>query len=323
MPTFAPAVMEGIVIKSTGSFITVRKPDGTQVLCKVKGQFKIHGKKTTNPVAVGDGVDFTEIPGQELGLITRLHERHNYIIRKSKKLSKIYHIIAANIDQAFLIVTVAFPRTHAGFIDRFLTTAEAYHIPATLVFNKIDLYTEEMQERHEELQAIYTGAGYPVIQVSATRGDHLRQLLDSLSGKVTLFSGHSGVGKSALINALEPGAALRTGSISDYHNKGKHTTTFAEMIPLSDGGYIIDTPGIREFGLTDFKKQEVAERFPEFREVMHACQYSDCTHTHEPQCAVKEALENGMIHPSRYQNYLSIYNDEDFDDIDWREEVKR
>lgn len=315
--------MEGLVIKSTGSFITVRKQDGTAVMCKVKGQFKIHGKKTTNPVAVGDYVDFTETPGQEIGLITRLHERHNYIIRKSKKLSKIYHIIAANIDQAFLIVTVAFPRTHAGFIDRFLTTAEAYHIPATLVFNKIDLYTEELQQRHEELKTIYTGAGYPVMQVSATRGDYVDELARALQGKVTLFSGHSGVGKSALINALEPGTDLRTGMISDYHNKGKHTTTFAEMIELKNGGYIIDTPGIREFGLTDFKKQEVAERFPEFRAVMHQCQFTNCTHTHEPQCAVKEALDQGKIHPSRYQNYLSIYHDEDFDEIDWREEVKR
>jgi ribosome biogenesis GTPase len=315
--------MEGLVIKSTGSFITVRKPDGRLIMCKVKGQFKMHGKKTTNPVAVGDRVDVLEVPGQEIGLINRLHERHNYIIRKSKKLSKIYHVIAANIDQAILVVTVAFPHTHTGFIDRFLTTAEAYHIPAILVFNKIDLYNEEMIDRHVEMTTIYEMAGYPMLQVSAKRGDNIDKLALLLKDKITLFSGHSGVGKSALINAIQPGLNLRTGTISDYHNKGKHTTTFAEMVPLDNGGYIIDSPGIREFGLTDFKKQEVAERFPEFRAIMHDCQFANCSHTKEPNCAVKAALENGDIHPSRYHNYLSIYNDEDFDEIDWREEVKR
>lgn len=314
--------MEGLVIKSTGSWITVRRPDGSQIDCKIKGRFKIDGKKSTNPVAVGDNVVVKELSEQGIGLITGIHERHNYIIRKSKKLSKVYHIIASNIDQAFLIVTVAYPHTHAGFIDRFLTTAEAYHIPSVLVFNKIDLYDEEIQLRHDEMEKIYSMAGYPIIKVSATRGDNLDVLTKALKSKVTLFSGHSGVGKSALINALQPGLGLRTGSISDYHLKGKHTTTFAEMISLDSGGFIIDTPGIREFGLTDFKKEEVAERFPEFRALMHQCQFANCTHTHEPKCAVKNALQKGEIHPSRYNNYLSIFNDEDFDEIDWREEEK-
>ena len=294
--------------------------DNRKVDCKIKGQFKIHGKKSTNPVAVGDHVEVLETPGQEAGLINKIMERHNYIIRKSKKLSKIYHVIAANIDQAFLIVTAAFPRTHAGFMDRFLTTAEAYHIPATIIFNKTDLYDEAMQERHNELETIYTGAGYPVLSVSAFTGFQIEILRCMMAGKITLLSGHSGVGKSALINALQPDLNARTGIISDYHNKGKHTTTFAEMFELNSGGFIIDTPGIREFGLTDFRKEEVAERFPEFRAIMHQCQFSNCTHTHEPGCAVKAAFEEGKIHPSRYRNYISIFNDEEFDEIDYREQ---
>jgi ribosome biogenesis GTPase len=312
--------MEGLVVKTTGSWITVRLDDYRRVDCKIKGQFKIHGKKSTNPVAVGDRVVVLETPGQEAGLITKIIERHNYIIRKSKNLSKIYHVIAANIDQAFIIATAAFPRTHTGFIDRFLTTAEAYHIPAFIIFNKTDLYDEEMTLRHNEIESIYKSAGYPMLSVSATTGFQIDVLRDLMKGKTTLLSGHSGVGKSALINAIQPGFNVRTGVISDYHNKGKHTTTFAEMFELDFGGNIIDTPGIREFGLTDFKKEEIAERFPEFRAIMHSCQFSNCSHTHEPGCAVKSALEEGNIHPSRYRNYVSIFNDEEFDEIDYREQ---
>ena len=312
--------MEGLVVKTTGSWITVRLEDHRKVDCKIKGQFKIHGKKSTNPVAVGDRVEVLETPGQEAGLITGILPRHNYIIRKSKNLSKIYHVIAANIDQACIIATVAFPRTHIAFIDRFLTTAEAYHIPAFIIFNKVDLYDEEMKNRQAEMESIYQAAGYPILTISALTGYNIDRLRALVKNKTTLFSGHSGVGKSAIINALQPDLQARTGEISDYHNAGKHTTTFAEMFELETGGNIIDTPGIREFGLTDFRKEEVAERFPEFRAIMHDCQFSNCSHTHEPGCAVKRALEEGKIHPSRYRNYLSIYNDEEFDEIDYREQ---
>ncbi len=308
---------EGIVVKTTGSWIEVLGEGGKRQNCKLKGQFKIQGKKATNPVAVGDRVSFTVPPGQDAGLITRIHDRYNYIIRKSKKLSKIYHIIAANIDQAFLVVTAAFPRTSAGFIDRFLTTSEAYHIPAGLVFNKSDLCKGEVRGYQDHLWNIYTGVGYPCLSVSALTGENISLLAQQLKDKTTLFSGHSGVGKTALLNALQPDLNLREGEISAYHEKGKHTTTFAEMIELKEGGFVIDTPGIREFGLTDFRKEEVAERFPEFRALMHQCQFNNCTHVHEPRCAVKAALEKGNIFPSRYKTYLAIINDQDLEENDW------
>ncbi|MCX6272447.1 MAG: ribosome small subunit-dependent GTPase A [Bacteroidetes bacterium] len=309
--------MKGLVVKTTGSWIQVRTPAGDKIECKLKGQFKIHGKKSTNPVAVGDRVEFFMQDSENIGVITCIEERYNYIIRKSINLSKFYQVIAANLDQVFLIVTAAFPRTSPGFIDRFLTTAEAYHIPAGLIFNKIDIYHEEVEDYHQLLSAIYSKVDYPCLNVSALTGENLGMLLDWLKGKTTLFSGHSGVGKSALINALQPGLDLKVGKISDYHNKGKHTTTFAEMVELNNGGFIIDTPGIREFGLTDFKKEEVAERFPEFRALMHNCQFSNCTHTHEPNCAVKKALDENQISPSRYRSYLAIVNDEGLEKNDW------
>ncbi len=309
--------MEGIVIKSTGSWSTVRRNDGKKFNCKLKGQFRIKGIKATNPISVGDKVNFDILPFEETGLITKILTRSNYIIRKATKLSKISHIIASNIDQAYLIVTLAEPRTSMGFIDRFLITTEAYHIPANLIFNKIDIYDDELKKLHNKITNIYISAGYKCFSVSALRGDNIEIIKKVLKGKINLFAGHSGVGKSALINAIEPEFRIKTKDISSYHKKGKHTTAFAEMYELSFGGFIIDTPGIKEFGLLDFKKEEIAERFPEMRKYMHGCRFNNCTHVHEPGCAVKIALEKGLISRSRYNNYLSILNDDYFDKDNW------
>ena len=302
--------MQGVVIKSTGSWITVQSENGKIYNCKLKGKFRIKGIKTTNPVAVGDNVAFDYFEDEKIGSVKDILPRYNYIIRKATKLSKVSHIIAANIDQAFIIVTLAYPRTSTGFIDRFLVTTEAYHIPASIVFNKIDLYDDKLQKIQDELEEIYKNAGYKCLVVSALRGDNLDELKNSLINKRTLLSGHSGVGKSALINAIEPGINLKTKELSGYHKVGLHTTTFAEMHRLSFGGYIIDTPGIKEFGLIDFSRKEIAERFPEMRKYMHECRFSNCTHIHEPGCAVIKKIEQGEISLSRYKNYLSILNDD-------------
>lgn len=309
--------MEGIVIKSTGSWFTVMQNNGSKINCKLKGQFRIKGIKTTNPVAVGDKVEFIHVRDKSTGLIIRIFERKNHIIRRSTKLSKLSHIIASNIDQAVLIVTHTKPRTSTGFIDRFLVTAEAYHIPAVLVINKIDLFNEEIEKYHNKFIKIYSSVGYPCYSVSALKRINLKQFAGLLKDKKSLLSGHSGVGKSALVNAIEPGLDLKTGEISKVHNKGKHTTAYAEMHKLSVGGFIIDTPGIKEFGLLDFDKSEVAERFPEMREKMHDCKFNNCTHVHEPDCAVKKAVEDGTISKSRYLNYLSILDDNYFEIVDW------
>jgi len=302
--------LKGIVVKSTGSWYSVRQNDGTTIQCTLKGQFRIRGIKTTNPVAVGDYVIFDVLKGENTGVISEILKRSNYIIRKAKKLSKVSQIIASNIDQALIVVTIMLPRTSRGFIDRFLITAEAYHIPAIIVFNKIDLYDDESWEYHNNIKSIYESIGYPCYEVSALKSIGLEELKKRLKDKTTLFAGHSGVGKSALINALQPGLSLKTSELSPYHKKGMHTTTFAEMYVLSFGGFIIDTPGIKEFGLIDFKKEEVGERFPEMRALMHDCQFHNCTHVHEPNCAVKEALKNNVIDQGRYKSYLSILNDE-------------
>ncbi len=299
-----------MVVKSKGTWLEVRTVEGTIINCKLKGNFRLKDIKSTNPLAVGDNVEFDLFDDSKSGLIKKILPRTNYIIRKATKLSKVSHIIAANLDQAMIIVTLAYPRTSTGFIDRFLVTTEAYHIPAILVFNKTDLYGEEMLARQKEFSEIYSDIGYPCYEVSALRGDNLEKLKSVLKNKKTLLSGHSGVGKTELINALQPGINLKTRDLSGYHQKGMHTTTFAEMYLLSFGGFIVDTPGIKEFGLTDFKKTEIAERFPEMRKYMHDCRFANCTHVHEPGCAVKEALDKNEISMSRYKNYISILKDD-------------
>lgn len=301
--------MKGLVIKSTGSWITVRGNDGKKYLCKLKGNFRIRGIRHTNPVSIGDRVDFECNQGDDIGLITDIEPRFNYIIRKSVKLSRESHILAANIDHAFLIVTLAQPVTSNGFIDRFLVTAEGYHISSSLIFNKIDIYSQDVNEYLDYLIRIYTEAGYPCYKASALTGEGVNVIRDLLSNRVNLFSGHSGAGKSALIKMIDPGLNPRIGEISEVHQKGKHTTTFAEMYELENHGYIIDTPGIREFGLIDFEKGEIPRCFPEMDRYLPDCQYSNCTHTHEPGCAVKEALEIGKVSMLRYNSYLSILND--------------
>lgn len=303
--------MQGLVTKSTGSWYTVRMAGGQVMDCRIKGKFRIRGLVTTNPIAVGDIVDVEPEPEQGTGVITHLHPRKNYIIRKSINLSKQAQVIAANLDQAILVVTLASPRTSLGFIDRFLVTAEAYDIPARLVFNKLDLFSDEGLEILAEYRNIYESIGYPCYDVSALAGTNIDEVKALLKDKVTLFSGHSGVGKSTMINALLPGLELRTGDISDWSDKGTHTTTFAEMFELPEGGFIIDTPGIRELGVIDIEKQELAHFFPEMRERMHDCKFSNCRHINEPGCAVLQALENGEIELSRYESYLSIYSGND------------
>ncbi len=303
--------MQGIVTKSTGSWYQVRTPDGKRYDCRIKGKFRIKGLTTTNPVAVGDRVDWEMEPNSDQGVITKLHERKNYIIRRSINLSKQAQIIAANMDQAYLVVTLASPRTSLGFIDRFLVTAEAYDIPAALVFNKLDMFSDEGLEILAEYKHIYESIGYPCYEVSALVGTNIPELKDKLKDKMTLFSGHSGVGKSSLMNAILPDLQLRTTEISEWSDKGMHTTTFAEMYDLPGGGDIIDTPGIRELGVIDIEQQELSHFFPEMRERMHDCRFNNCRHINEPGCAVLEALENGEIEPSRYDSYLSIYNGND------------
>lgn len=303
--------MQGLVTKSTGSWYQVQTPDGRRYDCRIKGKFRIKGLTTTNPVAVGDKVDFELEPEQEQGVITKLYDRRNYIIRKSINLSKQAQIIAANLDQAFLVVTLASPRTSLGFIDRFLVTAEAYDIPASLVYNKLDMFSKEGLEILSEYKMVYEKLGYPCYEVSALKGTNIPALKDKLKDKITLFSGHSGVGKSSLMNAILPDLDLRTMEVSEWSDKGMHTTTFAEMYDLPGGGSIIDTPGIRELGVIDIEQQELSHFFPEMRSRLNQCRFNNCRHINEPGCAVLEAVENGDIEPSRYESYLSIYNGND------------
>jgi ribosome biogenesis GTPase / thiamine phosphate phosphatase len=303
--------MQGLITKSTGSWYQVQTPEGQKLDCRIKGKFRIKGITTTNPVAVGDIVDFDMEPEQQTGVITKLHERRNYIIRKSINLSKQGQIIAANLDQAFLVVTLASPRTSLGFIDRFLVTAEAYHIPAILVFNKLDLFSAEGLEILAQYRAIYEDLGYQCMQVSALKGDGVDEIIDALKDKVSLFSGHSGVGKSTLINKILPDLRLRTTEVSEWHDKGMHTTTFAEMFELTFGGFIIDTPGIRELGIVDIEQAELGGMFPEIRQYREGCRFKNCRHINEPGCAVLAAVENEDIAISRYDSYLSIYHGND------------
>ena len=295
----------GVVVRSTGSWYTVLTSDGVKTDCKIKGRFRIKGIRTTNPVAVGDIVDF-QLTDSGKGIIVDIRKRKNYIIRKATKLSKATHIIASNLDQAIVIVSLVKPRTSTGFIDRFLTTAEAYHIPALIIFNKYDLLDEKGKNQLDFYIEVYENVGYRCLITSVPEQIHLDEFGNILMDKVSLIAGHSGVGKSALINAIDPGLNLKEGLISEYHEKGVHTTTFAEMFELSSGGFIIDTPGIKEFGLVEFEKEELGQRFPEMRERMHNCRFNNCIHVDEPGCAVLNAVENGEIAEFRYINYLNM-----------------
>jgi len=309
--TEIPDSSDGVVTKSTGSWYTVRERDGNVVQCKLKGNFRIKGIDSTNPVTVGDRVTLSR-EQDGTGVIHSIEQRDNYIIRKATKLSKRTHIIAANIDQALLVVTLKEPETPRMFIDRFLVTAEAYHIPAALIVNKTDLYTGTLEEQLAEFKAIYESAGYPILEVSAVDNKNGDLLAKLLKDKNSLISGLSGVGKSTLINMVDERLELKVGEISDYHKTGKHTTTFAEMHELSFGGFIIDTPGIRSFGLADLK-EELAHRFPEVRKVMDDCQFNNCLHINEPNCAVRVGVDNGSISQSRYNNYVHMLQGDEED----------
>lgn len=302
--------MLGLVIKNTGSWYQVKTDDGQLIECKIKGNFRLKGIRSTNPVAVGDRVQIIQ-NAEGTAFISEIEDRKNYIIRRASNLSKQSHILAANLDQCMLIITVNYPETTTIFIDRFLATAEAYRIPVKLIFNKTDLYNEDDTRYLDALIHLYTHIGYPCFKVSAKDGAGVETLKKELEGKVTLLSGHSGVGKSTLINALLPGTEAKTGAISSYHNKGMHTTTFSEMFPVEGNGYIIDTPGIKGFGTFDMEKEEIGHYFPEIFRTSADCKYSNCTHRHEPGCAVRRAVEEHLISESRYTAYLNMLEDKE------------
>lgn len=302
--------MKGLVVKNTGSWYTVLTDDGQLIESKVKGNFRLKGIRSTNPVAVGDRVELVA-NAEGTAFITAIEDRRNYIIRRSQNLSKQSHIIAANVDQAFLVVTVDFPQTSTTFIDRFLASAEAYRVPVVLVFNKTDLLDADLLRYQEMMMALYENIGYHCVAISAETGEGVEALRPLLQQKITLLSGNSGVGKSTLINRLVPDANLRTAEISDAHHTGQHTTTFSEMISLPDVGWLIDTPGIKGFGTFDMEPEELTSYFPEIFRFSKDCRFSNCTHTHEPGCAVLQALEDHFIAQSRYQSYLSMMEDKD------------
>ena len=302
--------MKGLVIKNTGSWYTVKTDDGSTIESKITGNFRLKGIRSTNPVAVGDHVEI--VTNQEgTAFITAIDDRRNYIIRKSQNLSKQSHILAANVDQAFLIVTVSHPQTSTTFIDRFLASTEAYSVPVVLVFNKCDILNEEEKHYQKMMMELYRTIGYDCFEIAAKSGEGVDELRKILPGKITLLSGNSGVGKSTLINQILPGANLRTAEISDAHDTGMHTTTFSEMLEIPGGGYIIDTPGIKGFGTFDMEPGELTSYFREIFNFSKDCRFNNCTHTHEPGCAVLKAVEEHYISASRYQSYLSMLEDKD------------
>ncbi len=301
---------EGLVIKSTGSRYRVMLSDGSVIECTIKGKFRVRGSRTTNPIAVGDRVKFETDPSDGTGVISELQERRNYIIRKASNLSKESQIMAANIDQVFLMVTLKYPVTPVEFIDRFLVTSEAYRIKTSIIFNKTDLYEEEENETMKLLTAVYSGIGYTCFSISLIQMINTEALKEAMKEKISLLAGNSGVGKTTLLNYLNPGLDLKTGEISEYHRQGKHITTFPEMHPLPAGGFLIDTPGIRGFGMIDMERSEIYHFFPEIFRKSKDCRFNNCLHLEEPDCAVRNAVEKGEIYWMRYRSYLNILEDE-------------
>jgi ribosome biogenesis GTPase len=304
-------VLEGLVIKAVGNLYKVKTNNGQLYDCRIKGRLRILDIKSTNPVTVGDRVNFELDARSDVAGITEILDRKNYIIRKSSNLSRQSHIIAANVDQALLIVTLKEPETNTDFIDRFLVAAESFRITVIIVFNKIDIYEDIVAEKLLELSEVYKNIGYKVVHTSVTSNINLHLIQQFLQNKITVINGNSGVGKSSLIKAIDPSLDIKIGTISDYHKSGMHTTSFSEMFELNGGGYIIDTPGIKGFGLFQFYKQELFHYFPEIFKISDSCKFYNCTHIHEPGCAVIDAVKDGTIALSRYQSYFNLYHDSD------------